>query len=108
MGSPQDQANLAPVDVREHSAWTQFIGQISGATRPSRLSDARGWNADATSRPINLLVTRVLPTDSDVQAFRAARAMKVEPRKRGHQAHLPSSQELIRQITGIGSPSRGR
>ena len=106
--SPSDRNFLAPVDNREHGGWTRLIRSINNQGRPAVLSDARGYNRDATSRPIFLLVTRVLPTDNDVAGFRAARAMQVEPRKRGHQARIPTPQELIKQVTGIGDPTRGR
>lgn len=100
MGSPSEQRNLAPVDVRENSGWQRYIKSAILNGLPISLAWARGYTADVAQTP-----ARIPNIDNSLNRPTAPRATG---RARGQMANVPTPQALIRRVTGIGEPSRGR
>jgi hypothetical protein len=100
MGSPSDQRNLAPVDVRENSGWQKYIRGAFLQSYPASLAWARGYLDNA-----GVTVARIPNINNALNRPTAPRATGTP---RGSMANLPTPQALIRQVTGIGDPPRGR
>jgi len=96
MGSPSDQANLAPVDVREHSAWTTYVRSAFLGTLAPQIAGRRGVQGPNASGALS--VGRI-PLDQRKGITLAT----LETRPRSSMTPRPVSQALIRQVTGIGA-----
>lgn len=90
---------LAPIEVLSN-AW---IGWGRGAfkQRYPTLGSARG-TGEASDLSVHLTVG---PIDERARSYRRA---TYETRSRGSMTDIPTPQELIRRVTGIGDPARGR
>jgi hypothetical protein len=97
MSSPSDQANLAPVDVRGHTGWLRLIFNVFQQKNVNTVAKARGV------APAASLSTAQINLDQ-----RGVSQNAIGTTRRGSMADVPAPQALIRQVTGIGDPARGR
>ncbi len=93
--SPTDRANLAPVDIAPNSGWQRYIRGIFRQSYPSSLNWARGEEF-ATG----LTLTRIPNIDN---ALNRPTAPQATGGYRGSMSRIPTPQELIKQVTGIGT-----
>jgi len=98
--SPADRQNLAPVDVREHSGWLRLIFDVFQRKHVNTINETRGVEAEAglTFSRVEQYEQRGGPTATKVFGTR----------QRGSMSDVPTPQTLIRQVTGIGDPAKGR
>lgn len=99
--SPADRANLAPLDVRPNGAWLAYLNDLFMVKHTYRLDQVRGNQGPNASG--GLRVDRIL-----IDQRHGATLAKYNQGARGHMNPLPTSQDLIAQITGIGAIGRGR
>lgn len=99
--SPQDRATLAPVDVRDHTGWLRAIRGVFQEKHVDTRLETRGQ----ASQDLDPLL-------SSGRVYAAQRgAVTVDSIGQGHRGHqdpIPTPQQLIRQVTGIGDPAKGR
>lgn len=98
MSSPSDQANLAPVDVREHTGWLKLIFAVFQQKHTSTINDVRGEN-----------IYGMLTCGRVEEDQRGSSQNKIAgTRQRGSMTDVPTPQALIRQVTGLGDTVQGR
>jgi hypothetical protein len=98
--SPADRQSLAPVDVQEHSGWLRLIQSVFQRKNTDTVAEARGVN------PMRLLTVGYSEQYNQRVAPSASKIAGTRPR--GSMAEVPTPQALIRQVTGIGDPAKGR
>lgn len=99
--SPQDRSTLAPVDVREHSGWLRAIRGVFQEKFVNTRAETRG----AAAADLNPLLSGGYVYASQRGAVAVA---TIGQGRRGHQDPIPTPQALIRQVTGVGDPAKGR
>lgn len=99
--SPQDRATLAPVDVREHGGWLRAIRGVFEIKHTDLRAEARG--AAAIDLNHQLSVGYVYAAQRGAVAIDT-----IGQGHRGQMSPIPTPQALIRQVTGIGDPAKGR
>jgi hypothetical protein len=99
--SPQDRGTLAPVDVREHGGWLRAIRGVFQIKHMDTRAEARG-QGDLDLNPL-LSSGYVYATQRGAVAVDT-----IGQGSRGHQDPIPTPQALIRQVTGVGDPAKGR
>jgi len=82
--------------VREHSGWLRLIHNVFRQKHMDTVVEARGVAPTSLSKGHVELDQRGVSQNT------------YNKRSRGSMADVPTSQELIRQVTGIGDPIRGR
>jgi hypothetical protein len=100
MGSPAEQKNLAPVDVRDNLSWQRYIKSAFLNLFPASLAWSRGEEAE-----LGQTVARI---PNIANALNRPTAPQATGSPRGSMKAVPTPQELIRQVTGVGDPTRGR
>jgi hypothetical protein len=99
--SPEDRANLAPVDIGRRF-WTPYLHKVF---RTQDFAAARGTGV-AGDMSTQLGVGYY---NAQGQLMRGTAAdNSYNQGRRGHMDHLPTPQALIRQVTGVGDPPQGR
>jgi hypothetical protein len=93
---------LAPILPPESNAWWPRLRSVFRDGYTDTLAEVRGVGVQAGLDP-NLTTARRYEAQRDGVAGNI-----YMQGKRGHQAPIPTPQELIKQVTGIGDPIRGR
>jgi len=93
---------IAPILPPESNAWWPRIRSIFRDGYTDTLAEVRGVGVQAGLDP-NLTTARRYADQRDSVAGNV-----FTQGHRGHQSAIPTPQELIKQVTGIGDPTRGR
>jgi hypothetical protein len=93
---------LAPITPPESNAWWPRLRSIFRVGYTDTLVEVRGTGVTAGLDP-DLTSARRYAEQRDSVAGNV-----FTQGYRGHQSAVPTPQELIRQVTGVGDPARGR
>jgi hypothetical protein len=97
-----DKNGIKPLAPPESNAWWPRLRSIFRVGYTDTLREIRG---NATGIDLNPNLTNGYAYAEQRHVIAAA---NMTTNARGHQGAIPTPQELIKQVTGIGDPTRGR
>jgi len=103
--SPEDRANLAPVDIGD-PGWQRYVRGIFSHLHVDTLAEVR---AEGTGLDVSATLSKGRFEDAlYLQQRGILPEALIKQGKRSQMHDIPTPQALIRQVTGIGDPPTGR
>lgn len=94
--------SIQPILVPESNAWWGRLRAVFDNLFTDQLSEVRGVGVGYDLNPVLTTARRYSEQRNSVAVGMYTQG------NRGHQARIPTAQQLIKQITGVGDSAQGR